>query len=376
MLNIDSFLAILQAFALAEKKLRFPVQPKPFSIFAGNKPAEAFNAKEYLSTIEKLRFMFRLPDWKPPATKNTTFGIWAESLQDAWENSHIGIAFLTSGSTGERQICLHDREDLMQESGFLSTVLGDRKNFVLSVPPFHCYGFMFGICLPAILERETVPVIPLPPVFFSSLQNGDAGIATPLIYEHCSGKTMLEDVTFVSASSPLPAEIHKNCIQRGNRFLDIFGSSETGVLGIRVRHDEPYKLLPYFTRRSESAVCRNGKEIALQDILEWTDDKSFFPKGRLDRIVQVGGVNVSPLFVAKKLKKIEGVKECAVRLMRPNEGHRLKAYIVANIGMDIQTLRRRIDSLIRNFPVEERPGRIDFGPEIPKNAMGKPCDWN
>ncbi len=376
MLNINSFLTIIQAFTLAEKKSRFPVQPKPVSIFARNRPTETFDAKEYLSTIEKLRFMFRLPDWNPLTTKNTTFGMWAEALQDEWENSHAGIAFLTSGTTGERQVCLHDRKELIQESDFLSTVLGDRKRFVLSTPPFHCYGFMFGICLPAILGMETVPVIPLPPVFFSSLKNGDVGIATPLIYDHYSGKTMLKDIAFVSASSPLPAEIQKNCIQRGNRFLDIFGSSETGVLGIRVRHDEPYKLLPYFTRRSKNTICRNGKEIVLQDSLEWMDDKSFVSKGRLDRIVQVGGVNVSPMFVAEKLKKMEGIKECAVRLMRPDEGHRLKAYIVADAGVHIQTLRKQIDSLIRNFPVEERPGRIDFGPEIPQNIMGKPCDWN
>jgi long-chain acyl-CoA synthetase len=50
--------------------------------------------------------------------------------------------------------------------------------------------------------------------------------------------------------------------------------------------------------------------------------------GRAEGAVQVGGVNVFPDVVGRVLTAHSGVAQAAVRLMRPEEGTRLKAFVV------------------------------------------------
>jgi acyl-coenzyme A synthetase/AMP-(fatty) acid ligase len=91
----------------------------------------------------------------------------------------------------------------------------------------------------------------------------------------------------------------------------------------------------------------------------------------------VGGVNVSPARVRACLLEHPLVQDAAVRLMRPEEGHRLKAFIVPRPelppGDDWQTeLRRWIDG---RLTPPERPRALRFGPALPQGTMGKDADW-
>jgi acyl-coenzyme A synthetase/AMP-(fatty) acid ligase len=70
------------------------------------------------------------------------------------------------------------------------------------------------------------------------------------------------------------------------------------------------------------------------------------------------------------------VDDAAVRLMRADEGQRLKAFVVprpaAGAGFT-QELRAWIDA--RLAPME-RPKAITLGPQLPQGALGKPADWS
>lgn len=66
----------------------------------------------------------------------------------------------------------------------------------------------------------------------------------------------------------------------------------------------------------------------VQDELVWEDSRHFLPQGRRDEVVQVGGRNVSPAHVAQVLRRHPRVRDASVRLMRPDEGLRLKAFVV------------------------------------------------
>jgi acyl-coenzyme A synthetase/AMP-(fatty) acid ligase len=117
----------------------------------------------------------------------------------------------------------------------------------------------------------------------------------------------------------------------------------------------------------------------LQDKLEWEDERRFRPSGRIDGAVQVGGTNVFPSYVAEVLAMHPGVKEAAVRPMRPDEGSRLKAFVVpaeASGEAGLASLRSELLGwCAARLSTPERPAAISFGARLPRQASGKPADW-
>jgi acyl-coenzyme A synthetase/AMP-(fatty) acid ligase len=72
------------------------------------------------------------------------------------------------------------------------------------------------------------------------------------------------------------------------------------------------------------------------------------------------------------------VADCAVRLMRPEEGSRLKAFVVPR--QDLVTATRLLRDLRRltadRLEPAARPKSIRFGKRLPRTAAGKAADWD
>ena len=112
------------------------------------------------------------------------------------------------------------------------------------------------------------------------------------------------------------------------------------------------------------------------DRINLRDDGSFLLAGWQDGMVQVGGINVSLSRVAALLRARPGVADAAVRLMRPDEGMRLKAFIVAAPGAALEVMRQELEGWIEmNLPTVERPKALMFGRALPTNELGKSVDW-
>jgi acyl-coenzyme A synthetase/AMP-(fatty) acid ligase len=93
--------------------------------------------------------------------------------------------------------------------------------------------------------------------------------------------------------------------------------------------------------------------------------------------VQVGGINVFPGKVAEVLKEHPAVLDACVRLMRPDEGNRLKAFVVARApDADLGALEQQLIGWTRDrLGAPERPLAFSFGAQLPAQANGKPADW-
>lgn len=122
------------------------------------------------------------------------------------------------------------------------------------------------------------------------------------------------------------------------------------------------------------------KPLPLPDVVEWhpADPRRFRPVRRTDAAVQVGGVNVYPEEVAALLRSHPLVRDCAVRLMRPEEGSRLKAFIVPACSREeaAQRFGREFRAwLAARLDPPCRPKHIRLGDSLPVNAMGKAADW-
>jgi long-chain acyl-CoA synthetase len=222
-----------------------------------------------------------------------------------------------------------------------------------------------------------------PAALAGMLQPGDLVVGHPDFWSQVAAlaPALPQDVVGVSSGAPCPDATARALHERGLRLLQVYGSSETAGVGWRERAGEPYRLFSYWRRASrentiERMLAGEPECFPLQDRLDWIDGEHFVPNGRIDQAVQVGGTNVFPAYVAEVLETHPGVAQCAVRLMRPDEGTRLKAFVVPVEGFAPAPLRAELASwLAERLTPAERPAAFSFGPALPRQPGGKPADW-
>ncbi|MBK1836903.1 hypothetical protein JHL17_05710 [Azospirillum sp. YIM B02556] len=318
-----------------------------------------------------------------------TVGEWLDICEAALGRFDGALSFRTSGSTGEGKRCEHPLPALEEEADALAALLSGAahapRRVVSVVPAHHIYGFLFTVLLP---DRLGVPVVDgrgtSPGGLAAGLGPGDIVVAHPDWWGALlrSGATLADGVTGTSSTAPCPPDTARGMRRIGlARLVEVFGSSETAGLGWRESPDAAFRPFSWWRFGDGGRVSRrlaDGTTLSatLQDRLSH-DEEGFRPSGRLDTVVQVGGVNVSLAAVQAHLAGHPDVETAAVRLMRPEEGTRLKAFVVpARDALPWEELCRRLTVWIdATLPAPQRPRALAIGPALPVNAMGKPCDW-
>jgi long-chain acyl-CoA synthetase len=323
------------------------------------------------------------------------------------------LTFRTSGSSGSPKRCTHALATLEQEVAALAPLVSGRRRILSAVPSHHIYGFLFTVMLPwrlagavtagaggrrglhvsdepdaSVAWRWPVEVVDVrragPAALAGLARAGDLVVAHPGWWEAAARVTPAfdADIVGVTSTAPCPDALADTLAAAGIRLLQVYGSSETAGVGWRDRAGAPFTLLPHWTRADDPGSLARAlpdgtmQHYPLQDRLDWTDAARFLPAGRIDDAVQVGGINVFPAYVADVLVLHPHVREAAVRLMRPDEGRRLKAFVVAQPGADVDRLRAELPGWIaERLAAPERPTAWTFGPRLPRQASGKPADW-
>lgn len=302
------------------------------------------------------------------------------------------LTFRTSGSSGSPKRCTHALATLEQEIAALALLVPGRRRVLSAVPSHHIYGFLFTVLMPRRLAGvdaagavEVVDIRQAGPAALASLARaGDLVVAHPGWWEAAARVAPAFDagIVGVTSTAPCPDALAATLAAAGLRLLQVYGSSETAGVGWRERAGAPFTLLPHWSRTDDPATLARTlpegatRRYPLQDRLDWSDAAHFLPAGRIDDAVQVGGTNVFPAYVADVLALHPQVREAAVRLMRPDEGQRLKAFVVAQPGADVDALRAALPVWAAGrLTVPERPVAWTFGPRLPLQASGKPADW-
>lgn len=332
--------------------------------------------------------MFNVPPTVPAAEE--TAGGLAERTLTSWRRSGSLVTFFTSGSTGKPKPCTHPEEHLRQEMTALAPLAAGCRAVLASAPLQHMYGFTYGLMLSLTLGVPLRIQPSLPTVLAAQMRPGDLVVSIPLLWTRLAelvreGMALDgSDITLVTGSSPTPPEVIHTLTGSGFRMLEFFGASETGVMCWRADPEDPFALFPYFRRADTGRdqelerVLPDGTSLwyPLLDRITWVDARRLFPRGRRDSAVQVGSVNVFPRRVAEVLARHEGVRECSVRLMRSEEGERLKAFVVPALGWEENDLRAALLTFARvALNDAERPARYAFGEDLPRSPLGKPVDW-
>ena len=316
----------------------------------------------------------------------TRLAHWIGTAQASLAIDDSVLTFRTSGSSGAPKRCAHHLAGLWREVDELARLAPGRRRILAAVPAHHIYGFLFTVLLPQA-SGAALPVLELrgasPAALAGMAQAGDLVVGHPDFWGQVAAlaPAFAADVVGVSSGAPCPDATARALQAGGLRLLQVYGSSETAGVGWRERAGEPYRLFSYWRRApDENTIARmaaGGSEcFPLQDRLDWVDATRFLPNGRIDQAVQVGGGNVFPAYVAEVLAMHPDVAQCAVRLMRLDEGARLKAFVVPAAGCAPAPLRAALASWIaERLTPAERPAAYSFGPALPRQPGGKGADW-
>lgn len=314
------------------------------------------------------------------------FGDWIDAARDGLARSGAMIAFGSSGTTGEPKLVQHHLATLEHEAHGLAAILGRVRRIVSLVPSHHIYGFLFTILLPRVLSVPVLDLRMASSAALAALEAGDVVVSFPLAWSAAieAVPRFPAGVIGTSSTAPMPAHVTPALRAAGlSRLVEVYGSTETAGIGWRDDPAAPFELMPWWTRLADHEIERDIVGVGVQrfklpDVPVWEGERHLRPGGRRDGQVQVGGVNVSPERVRAVLLEHAAVADAAVRLMRPDEGDRLKAFVVPRdgCGSDIDELRGALTLLVRErLTAPERPVAFTIGPALPRSSLGKSIDW-
>ena len=316
------------------------------------------------------------------------FGEWLQAAAEGLAAFDARLTFRTSGSSDLAKACPHALASLLQEVEHLASLVPGTRRVLAAVPAHHIYGFLFTVLLPQHLGcRKTLDIRRMTPQAVAQmLQPGDLVVSHPAHWSVLAlhAGRLPPGVQGVTSTAPCPDPLAQSLADIGLATLtQIYGSSETAGIATRTAAAAPFRLMPFWSRDAgdEHRLWRAGVEGSIrphdmQDRVAWLDEHRFSICGRRDEAVQVGGINVFPARVRQVLLDHPQVTDAVVRLMAPDEGSRLKAFVVMAPDCDPVALQSALwEWTASRLTAPERPKAFSIGEQLPRNTMGKLSDW-
>ena len=326
---------------------------------------------------------------------------WGQQLHDnqssaahgSWEpqlpqDSHA-VKLFTSGSTGTPRVITKSVANLLDEARALAAEFDwPAGPVVAGVPPQHLYGLTFSILLPWVLGNAWVDDMPrYPGDVLQALQhnNGKTLISVPAQYQATlEDGTDLRGILCVSAAAPLPGSLARAWQQQhGTDILEIYGSTETGVVGHR-RHTftGKWQAFPQVDLSVEQDLLKVESPFVSDeftggfltaDRVSLEDRRHFQLLGRADAIVKIAGKRVSLTNIEDSICTCPGVAEAAV-IAVPAKGlvRDLAIWAAVVADGDYPLSPRQLQAALRDkLEGIEIPRRILVVEQLPHTASGK-----
>ena len=305
----------------------------------------------------------------------------------------LDLTLFSSGSTGEPKAIPKAWPQLEAELRVQMALWGERlvdTRVLASVSHQHIYGLLFRILLPLALGRpfdrrsidypeqlalQTAPwALIASPAFLSRLDPAIPAAGCRLI---------------VSSGGPLqPGDAHQAKLLLGQLPVEIFGSSETGGIGWRQRHQvqTPWTTLPGVEVRVGPDQCLLLRSPFLPTA-EWLDcadrilmtGAGFELLGRQDRVIKLEEKRISLDEVEARLQALVEVESAAVLPLQQGQRQILGAVLVLSEagasrwaelgpGRFLLALRQQLRPWLEPVALPRSVRRVE---QMPVNAQGK-----
>ncbi len=181
--------------------------------------------------------------------RRPSIGAWLDLVVASCAAYSAQLTFKTSGTTGHPTWWTHDLVDLSTEIEAVVALLGARRRVISAVPSHHIYGFLFTILLPSRLGAEVIDARPHAATWLSGMAvDGDLIVGYPDYWSAVvRGRARFAPgIVGMTSTAPCPPATAATARTGGlERFIDVYGSSETAGIGWRDDPDAAYLLFPY-----------------------------------------------------------------------------------------------------------------------------------
>ncbi len=329
------------------------------------------NGEEREACIRRIADFFGMDDAPLADPSAERIADWAAATAQAVSTRLERFSFKSAARDARDGSCVHAAEDIFQDAAAAANLLYGRRRLLSFVAPHSLLGFELSVLTPNLLRIDAVDARGMTPEALSqTLKFGDVLVATPSLWRYMMRETLTapDNVMAVSFGEPMTPDLAVEMRKSGFGVMrELYGSTETGLVGWRDAPADPFLLCDHW-RRSEDALMREGADgraraITAMDVIEWIDERRFRLLGRKDGAVQIGAVNVFPDEVARALRGHDMIAACEVVDGRRGDGvNRLIANIVLEKGAaPNERTARDIDAWCRrNLRQQERPRIYNF----------------
>jgi acyl-coenzyme A synthetase/AMP-(fatty) acid ligase len=327
-----------------------------------------------------------------------------EVIQPPWGESNAGLSpnnarpeeellrLYTGGSTGTPQLWSKTGINLFAEALFLAAhfQVSPTDRIVATISPAHIYGLLYSVLLPLVSGATVLAGTPsFPEEISRTVRDQEATIlvSVPAHYRALRGKASLGATLRLAFSSAGMLDIEDNtefCRHNQAGIVEVYGSTETGGIGLRNRSQSEVGFTPYPTVdwqiRDERlsirspylspSLPRDAEEcFCTGDRVEPCGTTGFQLKGRADSITKVAGKRVDLEEIRGLIKAQPGVTDCLVLALAETSGreHRIVA-LVEGQAVDMEAIQK---NLVARFEPYALPRALKVIDRLPIKDNGK-----
>jgi acyl-coenzyme A synthetase/AMP-(fatty) acid ligase len=319
-----------------------------------------------------------------------------EGYKEITLKNRSGIVLFSSGTTGTPKVMVHDFSGLLDSFKppkrqknlcFLLFLMFDHIGGLNTL--LNCLNNGSTIVVPTkrspsdilyLIEKHKIQILPTSPTFLNLMLLVDDFEVRDL--------SSLKMITYGTERMPIELLKKLNKLIPHVKFLQTFGTSETGILKIQsksssslyfkiIDDDVDYKIeYNQLFIKSKTSV-KGYKELkstqftedgwfATGDLVDVDNDGYIKIVGRINKIINVGGLKVLPAEVEDIINSVDGVIDSTVfAKVNAITGHMVFARVVINEKMDEIEIKKQIKLICKHsLDKYKRPVKIEICKEL------------
>lgn len=298
------------------------------------------------------------------------------------ESKNIFIRFKTSGSSGKEKTITKTLQNLFYESEELKSTFPKIKElrFISTTTPKHLFGFVFHFMLPLnsgmVINTDEITI----PEDIS-IENSCL-ITTPSFLEKMQkydNKPVVNPNYIFSAGAALKSEVFGFARTIADNVVDIYGSTETGIIAHREHENNNFKLFnnikisPNKSSTTIETAFSFVSPVQINDKLTLLENGSIKIEGRTDRTFKIQEKRIDANDLENLLNEHNFIQNCYIT----KHGEKLACLAVLNnTGLEyfynngFVNLTKMFKSELRKHS-EIIPQIWKFLDEIPTTSAGK-----